>query len=92
MAARPDSCITSPSCPVSQFERRFKHVFHEPPMRFILKNRVNEACKLLVNTRHPIAWIARATGFFDQSYFSKHFSRNMGMSPRQYRDKDYQGT
>ncbi len=79
------------SLSVSQFERRFKQVFQETPMRFILKSRVNEACKLLVNTRHPIAWIARATGFFDQSYFSKHFSRSMGMSPRQYREKYYQG-
>jgi PAS domain S-box-containing protein len=79
------------SLSVSQFERRFKQAFHETPMRFILKNRVNEACKLLVNSRHPIAWIARATGFFDQSYFSKQFSRNMGMSPRQYRERYFQG-
>lgn len=79
------------SLSISQFERRFKQVFHETPMRFILKSRINEACKLLVNTRHSIAWIARATGFFDQSYFSKHFARSMGMSPRQYRDKYYQG-
>jgi PAS domain S-box-containing protein len=80
------------SLSVSQFERRFKQAFHEAPMRFILKNRVNEACKLLVNTRQPIAWSARATGFFDQSYFSKHFPRSMGMSPRQYREKYYQGS
>jgi PAS domain S-box-containing protein len=79
------------SLSISQFERRFKQVFHETPMRFILKSRINEACKLLVNTRHSIAWIARATGFFDQSYFSKHFARSMGVSPRQYRDKYYQG-
>ena len=79
------------SLSVSQFERRFKQAFHEPPMRFILKSRVNEACKMLVNTRHPIAWIARATGFFDQSYFSKQFARSMGLSPRQYRDRYYQG-
>jgi PAS domain S-box-containing protein len=79
------------SLSMSQFERRFKQVFQEAPVRFILKIRVNEACKLLVNTRRPVAWIARATGFFDQSYFSKQFSRRMGLSPRQYREKYYQG-
>lgn len=79
------------SLSISQFERRFKQVFQEAPVRFIVKIRVNEACKLLVNTRRPVAWIARATGFFDQSYFSKQFSRRMGLSPRQYRDKYYQG-
>jgi PAS domain S-box-containing protein len=77
---------------VSQFERRFKQVFQESPVRFILKIRVNEACKLLVNTRRPISWIARATGFFDQSYFSKQFVRRMGLSPRSYRERYYQGS
>jgi PAS domain S-box-containing protein len=80
------------SLSVSQFERRFKQVFQEAPVRFILKIRVNEACKQLVNTRRPVAWIARATGFFDQSYFSKQFSRRMGLSPRQYRERYYQGS
>jgi PAS domain S-box-containing protein len=79
------------SLSISQFERRFKQIFQEAPVRFIVKIRVNEACKLRVNTRQPVAWIARATGFFDQSYFSKQFSRRMGMSPRQYREKYYQG-
>jgi AraC-like DNA-binding protein len=77
---------------LSQFERRFKQVFQETPVRFVLKIRVSEACKLLVHTRRPVSWIARATGFFDQSYFSKQFSRHMGMSPRQYREKYYQGS
>lgn len=80
------------SLSVSQFERRFKQVFQEAPVRFILKIRVSEACKLLVNTRRPVSWIARATGFFDQSYFSKQFSRRMGVTPRQYREKYYQGS
>jgi PAS domain S-box-containing protein len=80
------------SLSLSQFERRFKQVFQEAPVRFILKIRVNEACKQLVNTRHSVSWIARATGFFDQSYFSKQFSRRMGLTPRQYRDKYYQGS
>jgi PAS domain S-box-containing protein len=80
------------SLSVSQFERRFKQVFQEAPVRFVLKIRVNEACKQLVNTRRPVSWIARATGFFDQSYFSKQFSRRMGLTPRQYREKYYQGS
>jgi PAS domain S-box-containing protein len=79
------------SLSISQFERRFKQVFQEAPVRFIVKIRVNEACKLLVNTRKPVSWIARATGFFDQSYFAKQFTKRMGLSPRQYREKYYQG-
>jgi AraC-like DNA-binding protein len=80
------------SLSLSQFERRFKLVFQETPVRFILKIRINEACRLLVQTRYPLAHIARATGFFDQSYFSKQFSSRMGTSPRAYREKYYQGS
>jgi AraC-like DNA-binding protein len=79
------------SLSLSQFERRFKLVFQETPVRFILKIRINEACRMLVHTRRSLAWIARSTGFFDQSYFSKQFSRRMGTSPRAYREKYYQG-
>jgi PAS domain S-box-containing protein len=79
------------SLSVSQFERRFKQAFKETPVHFILKIRINEACKLLVGTRQSIAWISGATGFFDPSYFSKQFSRKMGMSPKRYREAYYQG-
>lgn len=79
------------SLSVSQFERRFKQAFKETPVHFILKTRINEACKLLVGTRRSIAWISGATGFFDPSYFSKQFSRKMGMSPKAYRETYYQG-
>ncbi len=76
---------------VSQFERRFKRVFQETPMQFILKVRVNEACKSLIQTRNSVSWIAQATGFCDQSYFSKQFVKRMGITPREYRQRHFQG-
>lgn len=79
------------SLSVSQFERRFKRVFQESPMQFILKVRVNEACKALIQTRNSVSWIAQATGFCDQSYFSKQFVKRMGVTPREYRQRHYQG-
>lgn len=76
---------------VSQFERRFKRIFQETPMQFILKVRVNEACKSLIQTRNSVSWIAQATGFCDQSYFSKQFVKRMGVTPREYRQRHFQG-
>ncbi len=76
---------------MSQFERRFKSIFQETPMQFILKVRVNEACKSLIQTRKSVSWIAESTGFCDQSYFSKQFIKRMGVTPSEFRRRHFQG-
>ena len=76
---------------VSQFERRFQRIFQESPSQFIIKVRINAACKELVNNHNLIGWVANASGFSDQSYFSKQFVKFMGITPRQYREKYFQG-
>lgn len=47
--------------------------------------RVEESKRLLANTDYSILDIAIATGFDDQSYFSKVFKRCTGLTPKQYR-------
>lgn len=47
--------------------------------------RIEESKRLLSNTNYPIIDIAIASGFEDQSYFSKVFKRYTGLSPRQFR-------
>lgn len=47
--------------------------------------RIEESKRLLANTDHSIIDIALATGFEDQSYFSKVFKKYTGLTPRQYR-------
>lgn len=49
--------------------------------------RVELACELLLNTDRPIADIANACGFYDQSHFTKVFSRSRGVTPRAFRDQ-----
>jgi AraC-like DNA-binding protein len=36
--------------------------------------------------RDPIAEIATDCGFYDQSSFTSHFRRHMGVTPRKYRE------
>jgi AraC-like DNA-binding protein len=52
---------------------------------YVQKVRLDQAKKLLLGTYQPIAAIAAATGFTDQSYFAKVFAQAMGMTPGQYR-------
>ena len=47
--------------------------------------RIEESKRLLANTDYSIVDIAVATGFQDQSYFSKVFKRHVGVTPKQYR-------
>lgn len=47
--------------------------------------RVEESKRLLTNTQFSIIDIAIASGFEDQSYFSKVFKKYTGMTPKQFR-------
>lgn len=47
--------------------------------------RIEESKRLLANTDYTIIDIAIATGFEDQSYFSRVFKKYTGLTPRQYR-------
>jgi len=47
--------------------------------------RIEDSKRLLANTDYSIIDIALATGFENQSYFSKVFKKYTGLTPRQYR-------
>lgn len=72
---------------ISQFDRRFKRLFQLTPQQFLLRVRLNAACQMLASTDRSILHIALRTGFYDQSYFTKHFRRQMGITPTTYRRK-----
>jgi two-component system response regulator YesN len=54
--------------------------------------RVQAACELLVTTERPLAEIAVACGFCDQSYLTHVFRDLRGITPKQYRDRARAGT
>jgi PAS domain S-box-containing protein len=72
---------------ISQFDRKFKSVFHLTPQQFLLRVRLKSACQMLTSTDRSIAHVALRAGFYDQSYFTKHFFRQMGMTPTAFRRK-----
>lgn len=72
---------------VSALERRFKKYLSKTPKQFITEIRLENACRFLIDTNLPIADIAAAAGFPDQSYFSRQFSKYYGVAPSYYRNK-----
>jgi AraC family transcriptional regulator len=55
------------------------------PGEFVRRRRVAFACRRLSDTRDPLALIALASGFADQSHFCRVFRRQMGVTPAAYR-------
>ncbi|MDD3218784.1 MAG: AraC family transcriptional regulator [Lachnospiraceae bacterium] len=55
-------------------------------IEYINKQRITSAVKLLNTTHMPIQNIAMCIGINDTSYFGKLFKKQIGMSPRQYRE------
>ena len=72
---------------VSQFDCKFKRVFQITPQQFILRVRVDAASQALANSDQSVAGIALKAGFYDQSYFTKQFRVQTGMTPTAYRRK-----
>lgn len=67
-----------------QLHRRFVETFGSSPQAFILKVRIQAACELLQHGDRAISDVARESGFPDQSAFTQHFRRYLGVTPRDY--------
>lgn len=65
--------------------REFRHRYHCTIGEYIRRLRIQFACREMANSKATIAEIASASGFFDQSHFSRTFKRLIGMSPARYR-------
>ena len=67
------------------FARAFKQSEGVTPHRFLLQCRVRRAQELLAGTGLPLAQIALAAGFSDQSHCSRRFRELVGLTPSKYR-------
>jgi AraC-like DNA-binding protein len=67
------------------FARAFKTSVGVPPHQFVLQRRLSLARDLLTSTDRPIADIAIAAGFSDQSHLARHFRQSFAVSPIAFR-------
>lgn len=76
---------------VTQLERLSKRVLGLTPKQLILRFRLEEALRLLDTSTDSIATIASACGYYDQSAFTRHFRRAVGMAPATFRTMSRRG-
>ena len=68
------------------FARQFKAATGLPPHQFVLARRVERAQQLLQGgAGSSLAQVAARAGFSDQSQFSRHFKRLVGVTPGRFR-------
>ena len=72
---------------MSHYTNLFRQQTGFSPIDFVLRQRIQRAAQLLVDTRDSIASIAAVAGFEDSFYFSRCFRKIMGDSPRDFRKK-----
>ncbi len=68
------------------FARQFKRATGLPPHQYVIARRVERAKQLLqTGSDFSLAEVAAHAGFSDQSQFSHHFKRIVGVTPGQFR-------
>lgn len=70
----------------AHFCRAFHKSVGVPSHRYIVRRRIELAKGLLAESRMPIAEIALAAGFGNQSHLTKHFRGVVGTTPRRFRN------
>ncbi len=76
-----EQCGLSPA----YFATAFKRSTGKSPVAWLMEQRLQRAKDLLRNSGQPLMEIALNCGFFDQSHFTRHFSKTVGTSPGSWR-------
>lgn len=71
----------------STFRRWWQKEVRIPPTQYLTGLRLSHAERLLVESDDSIGAIAQEVGFEDPLYFSRRFTKQRGMSPRQFRNR-----
>lgn len=75
------ACITR-----SQLGRLFRKTFGISPQRYLIRNKIQYAQRLLLTTDESVKKIASEIAIADVSYFIRLFKKHIGYTPQDYRE------
>jgi AraC family transcriptional regulator, arabinose operon regulatory protein len=70
---------------VTHYSTLFRRHTGFSPVNFVIRMRIQQACRLLDTTKLSVGEVAERTGYQDAYYFTRCFRRIMGRAPRAYR-------
>ncbi|HLY73886.1 MAG TPA: AraC family transcriptional regulator [Planctomycetota bacterium] len=74
-----------------QLQRRFLEHFGVGVKEFVMRARLQSAAEALQSGTASIAEVALESGFYDQSSFTRHFRKRIGMTPAGFRRRHVKG-
>ncbi|WP_432473207.1 helix-turn-helix domain-containing protein [Amphritea sp. HPY] len=80
-------CELSPS----KFSRLFRQTFDITFQEYLIRYRLKQSCRLLLNPVASIADVAYSVGFNDPSYYARIFKKYIGQSPSVFRQQLQEG-
>ena len=72
---------------MSAYEALFKKETGMTISEYIIKVRIDKSKELLLDPQIKLFEVARKVGYSDANYYSKVFSKLMGMTPSAFREK-----
>jgi AraC family L-rhamnose operon transcriptional activator RhaR len=69
-----------------KFRKTFKKHIGVSPKEYLIRKRMDEACRLLRSTKKRISVIATDLGYASQYEFSNQFSKYFNVAPKHYRE------
>ncbi|GHO85691.1 AraC family transcriptional regulator [Dictyobacter formicarum] len=69
------------------FARLFRRTTGESPHQFVVRQQIEQAQRLFKETTMPLAQVALACGFANQSHLTRAFKRYLGLTPRAFRQE-----
>lgn len=87
-----DDIAASAGISTRECTRCFSRCLNISPNVYLNQTRLSMAADLLAGSSKSIIEISEECGFSSPSYFGKVFRETMGCTPREYRDKDADGT
>lgn len=69
----------------SHFSRTFFRETGSRPIEYLTRLRLEEAVRLLTESKLPLCEVSRRSGFSDANYFSKVFRQHLKLSPSEFR-------
>lgn len=82
---RLDELATAAKVSVAHYSALFRRQTGFAPIDFLIRLRVQHACRLLDTTALSVGEVAEQAGYTDPYYFTRCFRRVMGTTPRLYR-------
>ena len=70
------------------FFRKWKEVFHDTPIQYLLKLKMERGVRLLTETDLPVSRIIHEIHYSCPNAFYKRFAQEYGMTPDQYRKRN----